>query len=218
MAAVKSVRDRVRDSFSGDKKEQDAEKYVEWLLETLRATGKSIRRSAVVMLLLMATFELILTLKVAEVSIGIIKISQAGVLLTFIPAAVMYFLLELVIVECREEEYLDALSQAMAIWNPKAEANDLDTILVGYGNLYWNTRSLYSLHQSISPSSRVERVISVILIFGAVLGVLAFEVHAFVALFNALHAGSVLLWINLAVSSALFVGFVVYVGAIAREG
>jgi hypothetical protein len=136
----KSPKDRIADSFSGDTQEK-AFQYLEWLRACINDVYANMRRSSGVTLVLAAIFELVVSSKRLELSIGSFRISGGSVVLVFIPAVIAYSHLQAITDFIRLIELRNLHIATFNKWLPEAEQYKLhryifppQAVLLNIGN------------------------------------------------------------------------------------
>ena len=126
--AGKSIRDRINDSFSTDDKDS-LKYYLDSVAGAWKDYADGIRRSATIMLILIAVFELLLSNSAQRVTFGPVVLTGVTTVITFIPTVVAYFYYESWTYLIAFGDISKVYSTVFAIWNPTAEENDLDAVL-----------------------------------------------------------------------------------------
>ena len=202
---MKPLRERIADAFSTEGQTNDStvqEKLTNFLgaiRETQRDYSEGIRRSVLLLLLLMAVFELLSSTAVSEFTLGPIRMTTASSIQVYIPTLVAYLNLETFMLALRASNLTRAYEEAFRVWHPPAAANQLHSLLQPRGSLYFAPTLTDPTEFSSPPEKlefRVSFVLSVIVLFIPIL----FEVHAFVRLFDRFHISSILVWLNLLLS------------------
>jgi hypothetical protein len=189
----KSVRDRARDSFNKDDKEQIYE-YLDWLRSTLREYVQNMRRMVAVLFLLAAAFELVANSRNASISIGSFRVTRNSIVLDFLPVAVAFLFLQVSVDGIKSDQLSDLFTEIFGLWSEKAEMNDLDVPVKGSAPVYWNPFAGTYRPGNLAGVDKLEGNVATLLIGIIFLGVLAFEGHAYYILFPALTI-QLVLWI-----------------------
>ena len=202
---AKSIKDRVRASFSSDDKDS-LKYYLDSTIAASKSYADGMRRSATFMLILIAVFELLVEGVVKQVTIGPFVFSGITIILAFAPSAIAYFYYE----SCTQAVIFGIIVRAyiavFEIWNDKAGENDLDLILLPptpafFPGSGFNRGAVSSTEGLLSGLGLVFRL-------PFIFGVPIFEAYAFYQLFNIRHTSSVLLWLNVFLTTGLlFMGF-----------
>lgn len=180
---MKNIKERVRDSFSSDDRE-DLARYLDWSRSTLSEYAQNIRRSATVLVLLVAIFELVVNSSNAKISIGSFQITRSSLALVFLPMIVAFLLLQSIMDTEKAARVGTAFSETFKLWSEKARENDLDALLFSPAPLYWNTTGVVKpLNSWFDPIDTVETVAGLSLLFATLIGALAFEAQAYYILY-----------------------------------
>jgi hypothetical protein len=179
---AKTISDRVRDSFKDDDRE-NIYKYLEWCRSAIQEYAQVMRRMATGILLLAALFEVVANTRNTSVSIGSFHITRGSIVFNFLPVVVAYLFLQISTDYNKADQLVRAFSGAFSLWSKEAESNDLDLLIQGPMLVYWNpyTGRIRDVNQS--TAGRVEFAASAVLTYGILLAILAFEAHAYYALF-----------------------------------
>lgn len=136
----KSPEDKIADSFSEETQEK-ALQYLEWLRICINDVYANMRRSSGIALVLAAIFELVVSSKTLELSIGSFRISGGSVVLVFIPAVIAYSHLQAVTDFIRLVDLRNLHIATFNKWLPEAEQNKLhryvfppQTVLLNIGD------------------------------------------------------------------------------------
>jgi hypothetical protein len=194
---AKSIENRVKDSFPPTDKDS-LKYYLDALMVTWKDHANRIQRSATLMLVLVLAFELLSRGAIKQVTIGGLVLSHTSTIAAFLPTGVMYLIYETIDCSVSFEIISTAYTATLALWNEAAERNDLDIILQPRTPAYFSagTEGREDISGTTKAANRIQICILVVVLFGS----LGFEVYAFYQLFDVLHAGSILLWLNVAVS------------------
>ena len=91
---TKSPKDRIKDSFSKDDRESIA-KYLDWARSAILDYCQALRRSATILVIVVAIFELIAYSKNQTISVGSFVIARNSIVFLFLPVLVAYFFLQI---------------------------------------------------------------------------------------------------------------------------
>jgi hypothetical protein len=189
---AKSIRDRVGDSFS----ENDSDKvvkYMEWLTSAISDYKENIRRLSSIALLLAAVFGLVASSRNVELSIGSFHIIRGSVILVLLPAVINYLFLQIMWDTHRADQLQDAFTAALKIWSPKAEENDLDSLLAGPGPIYWNPIQAGTRAENMYEFDKLADSTAYIFLFIFMIGLLVFDGLAYWVVFP-LHPVDFISW------------------------
>jgi hypothetical protein len=193
---------RVEGSFSSADKESVAF-YLQSLMATEKDYADGLRRSGALMLILAAVFELLLRGVIKQTTIGPLVLSSTKNLEVFVPTAVAYFFYDALNCGVNYEIVASVYTETFAVWNATAEANDLDVIIRPRTPAYFPAGG--GRRTGISPFADLIAKIQSAFVVVVLLGPALFLGYAFYQLFGLLHPSSILLWVNVLISTALLV-------------
>jgi hypothetical protein len=176
-----NIKERIRESFNENDKEQVV-KYMDLINSSISNYTQTVRRSAAILLLLVAAFELVIGSQKTTLSIGSFSLSKGSIALSFLPAVVSFLFMQ-IIFDTRKVNRLDrAFSETFKIWSPKASENELDHILGEPQPIYWNTRfPLYI--KNVDSLDKIEENSVTIVMLIITFGFAVFEGQAYYALY-----------------------------------
>jgi hypothetical protein len=201
----RTIRESVADSFADNDKATPEKlgKYLEWLREAYVEAIHYVRRLILGTLALMAAFEILRSSNLVEISIGGLKITRSSLILAFIPSLVSYLLFQISLSTARVYYIRDYFEATFELWSKSAHQNRLDKPILPQGEIFWVASMQYI---GVSPEEgKATHAISSLLTGGIILLLLAFEGHAFYALF-AEQSHSIPL---IAISLVLTIGFLI---------
>jgi hypothetical protein len=134
---ARGIWERAAESF-GTGAHEDLTTYLGWLRDSIASTSESIRRLAVLIVLLIAAFELVGEAKGVTITIGSFQISRNSIVLQFVPVLVAYLILQMTMDTTRNVEMRAAFSELFAKWSAEAGAHDMDLLLHSPMPVYWN--------------------------------------------------------------------------------
>jgi hypothetical protein len=203
-SVAKGIRTRVNESFNSDDK--DSLKYI---LDSLTVSWKDhadgIRRSGILMIVLIALFELLVRGLVKQVTLGPLVLSSTTTITIFVPTVIAYFYYESFRYGMAFEDAVNAYAQVLKMWNSAAEENDLWTILIPRTPAFWPAVSA----SEISYGGRIEGTIGITVGVVTIFGILGFEGYAFYQLYNVPQVIHPLLWINAVLTALLLLATLV---------
>jgi hypothetical protein len=193
----RSLETRINESFPSDDKES-IRYYLDAVMASLKAHAEKARHSTSVMLVFMAAFELLLRGTVKQATFGPFVLSGFTTIEAFVPLAVTYFYYE-TLLAIKDYEHLSSVyCYVFGLWNPVGDENDLDVYVQPPVPLYV-PRTM--IGQSDLPGADIAKkthnATALLLTFLP----LFFIGYAFYQLFHLLHPSSLLLWINVAIST-----------------
>lgn len=212
------IRRRVASSFEGDASIADAKEYADRLYSTWNDVTKSLARTATLVFLLMAIFELLSYQKrSSEMVLGSISFSNTPLVQTTLPTVIAFLVYDGFRLTARWIDLEYAYSALIKKCMPKAYENDLDVLLKPPLPALWPVGHSASV-ENANPSERYltkfDMALGVLIIL---LLPLAFECQAFYHLVAKFGYRDVFLWVNVAVTTALSVGALVYLYIYAGE-
>ena len=125
-----SIKARARNSFVNDDRE-NISKYLDWARSTLVDYSQNNRRTATLMLIIVAIFELVAYSRNASISVGSFVVARGSVVLDFLPAIAAYMFFQIIVDLNKADQLQKLFTQVFAVWSEKAEENDLDAFLRG---------------------------------------------------------------------------------------
>ena len=179
---MRTIRERVKDSYS-DEETDKVTKYLDWLNASISDVAQNIRRSTLLILLLIAAFELVSTAPSEEVKFSIFIITKGSVVLQFIPALISYLFLQIYIDSINIKWMLTTFRAAFTSWSSSASKNDLDIYILPRFHLFWtpgfNLRAKTGNEQTVV---RAEQITRGILFAVVIVGTFIFEAQAYSSL------------------------------------
>lgn len=179
---IKRIQKRVQDSFSKSDHE-DLARYLDWSRSTLSEYAQSIRRSATLLFLLVAIFEVVVNSHNTQISIGSFQIARSSLALVFLPMVVAFLLFQVIMDTEKAGRVGTAFSEAFKLWSEKGQTNDLDALLFSPTPMHWNTQGVISPGTNLDPIDGVETIGSILLLIATLIGVAAFEAQAYYILY-----------------------------------
>lgn len=198
-----SIEDRVKGSFGkadgkniSEADKENISKYLDWIISTLGDYAQNNRRTATLLLFIVAAFELVVYSRNSNISIGSFVIARGSIVFDFAPALVAYFCLQIIADWNKTDQLMKVFRTVFALWSEKAEENDLGNFLLGSAPLYWNPTGGFT--GRLEPtnkyrSDRLEIFSTSVIMITVLVGVLAFEAHAYYVLFAA-SGSKLVLW------------------------
>jgi hypothetical protein len=143
-----------------------------------------VRRSATGILLLAAIFELVASSRNFTVNIGSFHIAQGSLVFDALPVLVAFLFMQLSVDANKVDQLMSVYGEAFKLWSEQAKSNDLDVFISGPIPLYWNTALGVAADENEYTSEKITRFTSGALTLGVMIGVFAFEAHAYYVLFR----------------------------------
>jgi hypothetical protein len=197
---TKSVDRRIIGSFQqGDSESVRA--YIEWLRATMDQYANQIRRSTLVILVLIAAFEVVVQSPNAKISVGSFQIQRGSIVIDFVPALVAYLFLQTISDSNHLVQLETVFSRVFDRWNHAGKENDLDGLLLPPSSLIWGIGYLPK-ESNAAAFDRPEHVVRLVLEMINPIIVLAFEAQAYYVLFREPIFHHPLWLVSVAISSA----------------
>lgn len=204
---TKSIFRRVGDSFE-DNNHEDIYKYLDWLRSSISDLAQSVRRSAALIILLIAAFELIITSPTVALSLGPFRVSRGSVVLEFIPPLVAYLWLQLVMDSSRLNISRYGFEVAFKEWSAKASANDLDRLVQPALPLYWNIDPFAPRAYNILD--RADQVLEILFATITFTAIITFEVQAYYLLYRPLDHHQIVLAATIILTVIICISTLIY--------
>ena len=202
---MKSIEDRVQDSFSKDNRE-DIFKYLDLVRSTVLGYSQSMRKMVTFLILLIAIFELVANSSNVQVTVASFRITRGSVVLDLLPALIAFLFSQAMADAVRANQLTDIYSKVFALWSKKAYDNDLDTELLGPLPLYWMPTSGEVSDENLAKSTELVLYTSQWLSFAFITAVIIFEAHAYYVLFST-NVPAIIMWAVSACCTLFFLTF-----------
>lgn len=161
------------------------EKFLEILYGNWSETVRILRRTVLLGILAIFTFVLMCDSQNGELTIGLLKTNDFTPVLVILPALVSFILFEAIDLTLTNFYYQDLASALMEKLHPKIYEHDLELALAPPTSFAWGAGTADTiLPASPGRMGRLYDAIAGLLLVGAVLGVLAFLVYAYVNLYR----------------------------------
>lgn len=205
---VKSLEKRVLDSFRKkgpmDQVQEQAREYSRSVYALWKDTSVSLGRSALLVFLLMAVFELLVYQHAsAIISIGTLTLVNAPIVQIALPTIVAYAIYDGSRLTVRWLRLELIFMQLMKIYAPEQQENGLDRLIEPNLPSLWGIGALSFLRTGDIADSFIRRV-HYTLLYAMLLAVpVAFECQAYYRLFQKFGSYNVFLWINAVITTVL---------------
>jgi hypothetical protein len=199
----KSIGDRVTDSLE-DASHDDIRQYLDWLRAAITESASNLRKTVLVILLLIAAFELVIESPATKISISVFQISKGSVVLLFILVIVAYLFFQVVRDTNKFRAIIAAFSSAFSKWSKKGYGNDIEFYVIASMPAYWKPVPDAKNKINRSPTSWINRIVEGVLGLLVLFGSIAFEAQAFYLLHRQ-HGINKLLWAICCFVSASFI-------------
>jgi hypothetical protein len=183
---------RIADSFGADDEERIL-KYLDWLRSVSIDYVQSIRRTAVILVFLVAVFELVANSRDARITVSSFDVTRGSVVLIFLPALISYLYLQIASDTVKADRVIVAFMEAEKIWAPSAAQNDLDVLLMGSQPIFLNVFAGRQRTVNRQRADTAEEVASATFLVIFYLGVFAFVAQAYYVLFST-HIATLIAW------------------------
>jgi len=208
----KSLEQRISDSFHG-RQSAEAKEYSEKVYAAWKDVSASLSRSALLIFLLIAVFELLVYQRSSTViSIGTFTLANAPLVQIMLPAIVAFVLYDSFRLSVRWIRLQWAYRKLMEIFAQKQYDNDLDVLIApglpslwGIGATGWSARTISTADRFMA---RVNQIVMLTLLFAVPV---AFECQAYYRLIQKFGYNDILLWISLVITGLLGACTAIYV-------
>jgi hypothetical protein len=209
----KSLERRVSDSFQGHRSADEAKEYSKEVHAAWKAVTASLTRSALLIFLLMAIFELLVYQRPsAVISIGSFTLTNAPIVQIVLPAVIAFIIYDgyrLTVHWLRLQWVYRALTKIFA---PKQSDNDFDVLIAPSLPSVWGIGAVSWSHKVATRSDRfifdVNFIVSPTLMIAVPI---AFDCQAYYRLIQEFGYHNVLLWVSIVITVLLGVCTAVYV-------
>jgi hypothetical protein len=178
---AKSIKDRVRDSFSESDRE-DIFKYLDWIRSSLLDYNQAMRKMAAFIVLLIAIFEIVANSHNSIIAIGSFSISKGSLPFILLPGLVAFLFIQMMADAARADQLITIYTEVFRLWSVKAEANDLDVEVLSFPPLYWNPTNAGYRSGNKTRLYRLTDNTGVFFSLMVLIGMLAFEADAYYVL------------------------------------
>ena len=197
----KSISQRIEDSF-GEDNSKEIEKFLDWTLARIQDYAQSLRRSFALIISLIAAFELVNQAHGESITVGSLRIDKGSVALQLIPPVVAFLYLQSIIDSRLSMRQIKAFRALLNKWMPKAAADrDLSILPLRIPMpIYWYITLAPPEDIHDRKANIVEPIASLVTAMVLLMGVIAFEAHAYYSLFHADLHQDILWFISLIVT------------------
>lgn len=205
----KPLAQRISDSFP-DGQSAETKEFRERVYETWKDTSSSLSRTALLVFLLMAIFELLAYQATpATISFGSFTIANSAIVQVALPTVVAFVLYEGYRLSVRWLNLRRIYSELTRIYAPLQADNYLD-ILIGP-----NLPALWGIGQGPVETTLAERFIStvntIVMLTMMLIVPVGFECQAYYRLIQKFGSGDAFLWVGLAVTIFLYACIALYI-------
>lgn len=208
----KFVSQQISQTFQDDGSKDQAKEYSEKVYAAWKDVSASLSRSAILIFLLMAFFELLIYQHTSTViSIGTFTLVDAPIVQIVLPTIVAFVIYDGFRLSSRWLNLQFAYVLLTEIYAPRQRDNGLDILIKPSLPSFWAIGSSGSNFTG-TPADRFMRRVNSIVSYTTLLVVpVAFECQAFYRLIQKFGYYNILLWINLVVTALLLVCTGLYV-------
>jgi hypothetical protein len=212
-ASGETLKGRVRRAFvseaeSYEHANQAAIEYLAELRSRMKDLSEGIRRTAVLLLLVAAVFQLLDQAAVVGLQAGPFRISDLSIIQRVLPAIFAYLIYEMAVLGVRYLYSINVAIEISKLFQPSIRSSKLDVLLNPqgsplFGPMLW--------HRSQSREYRLVSKFMLVLRLGSVLLPPIIEIYAYYRLFEAFGLKDAIVWLSALVSLGLimFAGLVV---------
>jgi len=189
---IKGLTQRVSESFNDDQHE-DSSQYIDWVSAAIVSRSQSLRRMVTLIVLLIAAFEVVNESPRTQLTLGSFQLSKGSVVIQFVPVLVSFFYFQSIIDSAKLNKTQRALSAVFNKWSSQAGSNRLDNFIIPPMPIFWNIGGTSLGGEQASFSSKIALAASAIFMAIFLLGIPAFQVQAYYALYWS-PVGNIVLW------------------------
>jgi hypothetical protein len=199
----KTISERVENAFCDSDAKAFGDRYLDIVLQTWRDVAVALRRTGIVLALLIAAFLLLFGAQESTISVGPFQIDDLSAVLVLMPALVAHLLYEFVALVIAFNVYDQLRLHVVRHLHPTVESNDLESAIAPGSPSFWGQDS-WRLLRTKPPGllKPIENGITAAILGAIVIGCAGFVVDAYVRLPSRPHVNDVEL-----VLSALFALF-----------
>lgn len=211
MPEERNILDLIQDSLA-DTDEEKVSKYLDRLYAAISDYTQNIRRDSLLVLLLVTAFELVNSSPGAQFSVASFSFHKGSVVLQIVPAVVAYLFLQIIADSMRLADMGIAFRHLFSRWLGGGKAyREVGGFIMPATPLYWNIKQSLPSRGTIqyrryaleySASSWFTGVL--------VVGILAFEAHAYYVLYSGQFTHDILWLISLCFTLVCLVMSAIY--------
>jgi hypothetical protein len=207
---IKKIRERAEEAFSSPETSAYAKDALEAIRSNLIQAGNDVKRSALLLFLLIAVFELMTQSAIAEVSLGPFKLTNVALVQKLIPAGVGYYFHNLAyLATIRHKMDVVHMNIIRKVYKPIFESGLQYYITPHYGALTDDDK----LARKNTKSAKILEILSYVTLVILFLGVISFEIYAFYRLFKMSGLQDILVWASLLTTLVFFIRGLIVVSA-----
>lgn len=198
----KNLPTRAKDAFGAGGAALYADAYIETLVENWREVARRTRTAIGLLVVAMATFQLLHDAQVTEIVLGPARVTDATPVLLGLPIVISYLFYECVLLLILATQYEEICGAVVEEVHPAIAAEGLQFALAPPTPSLWgqsNKLAFWPHHDS--PAARRSRTLGLVLLVAVVVAACLFEAYAFIVLFDS--ASTLPTVASLAISSLL---------------
>lgn len=184
----------------------DVKEYTNQLYNAWADSCKSVNQKAILVLVLMALFELLTyQSKAQEFTIGSITLANSSIVQTCLPPIVAFLVYDLYVLTERVSNMENAYTEIMKQFGLKLYSNDLHLLVAPLLPSFWSPANSLQDENARSVDRFMDGASAIFSFAALAIFPTAFEVQAFYHLFGKFGFGNPLLWANAAITGILLV-------------
>jgi hypothetical protein len=181
---VKSLASRVRDSFEEDEMRGLADHYLELILSNWRDVQAAMRRTVVLLVVLILGFLVLVRAEGAEVAVVGIKVTDLSAILAVLPAVVSHLLYDFVVLANTRAIFRDTVDALTGLTYPSLHRNELEVLMGPASTMIWGSAAQIQLRtREPGRTFAILRAMSLALLLAVLLVPLLFFGYAYWELF-----------------------------------
>ena len=151
---------RVQEVFGSERDDEEAQWYLDRLLESWRDTTTQLRRTSVLLIVSLLAFALLASGDAQSVSVASIKVANLDPVIALAPVVIAFLYLDLVLQLLSAYEYSELYTDASKQVRPQLHKHELDVPLVPTLGAMWGGGSILSVGMDRTASTRVVDVLN----------------------------------------------------------
>jgi hypothetical protein len=193
---------RIREVFGSERDDEQAEWYVDRVLESWRDTTTQLRRTSVLLIVSLLAFALLSSGDAQSVSVASIKVANIDPVIALAPVVIAFLYLDLVLQLFSAYEYSELYTDASKQIRPELHKHELDVPLAPTLGAMWGGRSILSAGMDKTASTRAVDVLNALCGVAFLLLPFLFLVWAIVTVIVRFGIGDPLVMLSLLASLA----------------
>jgi hypothetical protein len=143
----KTLRERADDAFAGDDAREFADTYIGLVIASWREVQGSLRRTSMLLALIIVAFLVLHRAERIELSLLGIKVTDLSAILALLPAVASYFLYELVVLTDARARHRDVVAAVTGVRYPDLLQSNLHVLMEPGIGLVWGTTWQWHLRE-----------------------------------------------------------------------